>query len=153
MNFSYEKNCVKYFVCFLLLLSRVLIPLLTRVRIAPSSARLACRTRRLSGRPWRWDRKNRGSPCHSRCDTIKVLPYSKVVCVEQRAKFYNPSLVMVISPYKWIIFKLNRRQTNIYCCKTASDNLLGSNYIFLVPCGGNICYDHLCFIVFVTLPL
>ena len=49
---------------------------------------LACRTRRL--RP-----KNQ-VPSHSRCGTIKALPYSTAVCAEHRPKISSPSLLMMI---------------------------------------------------------
>jgi hypothetical protein len=38
--------------------------------------------------------------CQSRCGTIEIPPYSKVLSAEHSLKFCNPSPVMVASLYK-----------------------------------------------------
>jgi hypothetical protein len=40
------------------------------------------------------------APCHSRCGTIKVPPYSKAMGDEHRTKICSSSPVIVMSPYK-----------------------------------------------------
>ena len=102
----WKKLCLILWLFFLLLLSRSLIPVRTQIRIAPSSAPLACRTRRLNGRPLGWDHKNRGTPCHSRCDTQRSFP-------TQRPCVSSLGLNSTALPWWWWYLHINEICSNL----------------------------------------
>jgi hypothetical protein len=55
---------------------------------------LVSRKRRLNGVALRMSPEK-----PSRCGTLKILPYSKVMSAEHRPKFCNPSQAMLTSPF------------------------------------------------------
>jgi hypothetical protein len=74
-------------------------PVRIRVRIDPPHP-LVYRKRRLMGRTFGWDRKNRGPVSQQ-----VIPPCSKALSAEHRPKFCSPSPAMVTSTYKWNILE------------------------------------------------
>jgi hypothetical protein len=76
-------------------------PVRIRNRIDPPHL-LVCRKKRLNGvdRGPSDETGKTEAPCHGRCGTIKIPPYSKDLSAEDRSKFCRLSTAMVMSPYK-----------------------------------------------------
>jgi hypothetical protein len=74
--------------------SKAVLPVKIRVRIDPPHP-LVCLKRRLNGRSFGWDRKNR-DPCHSRCGTMKIPPCSKALSAEHRPNTGNGDVSILV---------------------------------------------------------